>query len=206
MARRLIKDVKMWMFKKSKNLKAFTLIELLVVISIIGLLSTFAIIALNNAKAKARDTKRMNDLKTISQALEMYYLDNGTYPISCAEAEVPNPCSPEKECGSKDIIAFKNHVCSGYAFVSSSGQTYLNLIPVPPNIKTEFFWYYMESRKCSAPCISILLEEQSVKKPVLEEQSVKKPIYSTSPTLFWCQKGSCAKAQKVADSCPSCLF
>ncbi|MCX6792876.1 MAG: prepilin-type N-terminal cleavage/methylation domain-containing protein [Candidatus Falkowbacteria bacterium] len=63
-----------------KNKKAFTLIELLVVIAIIGVLSTMAIIALSNARTKARDAKRVADIKQISTALELYYADNNSYP------------------------------------------------------------------------------------------------------------------------------
>ncbi|MCX6793242.1 MAG: type II secretion system protein [Candidatus Falkowbacteria bacterium] len=63
-----------------RNKKAFTLIELLVVIAIIGVLSTMAIIALGNARTKARDARRVADLKQISTALELYYNDNSSYP------------------------------------------------------------------------------------------------------------------------------
>ncbi|MCX6793223.1 MAG: prepilin-type N-terminal cleavage/methylation domain-containing protein [Candidatus Falkowbacteria bacterium] len=66
---------------QNKRLKlGFTLIELLVVIAIIGVLSTMAIIALGNARAKARDSKRVADIKQISTALELYYSDYNTYP------------------------------------------------------------------------------------------------------------------------------
>ncbi|OJI07839.1 hypothetical protein BK004_00110 [bacterium CG10_46_32] len=61
--------------------KGFTLIELLVVIAIIGLLSTLAVVALNNARAKGRDAKRVADVKTIQTALELYFADKNTYPV-----------------------------------------------------------------------------------------------------------------------------
>ncbi len=64
---------------KNKPL-AFTLIELLVVIAIIGVLSTLAIVALGNLRAKSRDAKRVADIKQISTALELYYDDQGYYP------------------------------------------------------------------------------------------------------------------------------
>lgn len=60
--------------------RAFTLVELLVVIAIIGLLSSIAVVSLGNARIKARDAKRMADLKQISQAIEMYANNSGALP------------------------------------------------------------------------------------------------------------------------------
>lgn len=63
-----------------KKQRGFTLIELLVVIAIIGLLSTLAVVALNNARLKSRDAKRVSDIKQIQTALELYYNDANAYP------------------------------------------------------------------------------------------------------------------------------
>lgn len=64
------------------NKKGFTLIELLVVIAIIGLLSTLAVVALGSARQKARDSKRLSDLKQIQTALELYFTDHNAYPTT----------------------------------------------------------------------------------------------------------------------------
>jgi len=56
--------------------KGFTLIELLVVIAIIGLLSTLAVVSLNSARGKARDAKKISDVKAIQTAMEMYKSDS----------------------------------------------------------------------------------------------------------------------------------
>ena len=65
-----------------KTKKAFTLIELLVVIAIIGLLATLAVVALNNARAKSRDAKRVADIKQVQTALELFFNDKGRYPTA----------------------------------------------------------------------------------------------------------------------------
>jgi len=67
--------------------KGFTLIELLVVIAIIGLLSTLSVVALNSARQKSRDAKRVADVKQIQTALELYYNDNNGYPSALAEGD-----------------------------------------------------------------------------------------------------------------------
>lgn len=65
---------------KPKNFKGFTLIELLVVISIIGILSSLAIVSLNSARAKARDALRKADMTQLRTAINLYYDENNRYP------------------------------------------------------------------------------------------------------------------------------
>ncbi len=65
---------------KNKIKSGFTLIELLVVIAIIGLLSSVVLASLNSARVKARDTLRMESLRELQKAVEVYYNDTGHYP------------------------------------------------------------------------------------------------------------------------------
>lgn len=67
----------------SEKKQGFTLIELLVSIAIVGILSTVAVIGLSSTRMRARDAKRIADLKQITKALELYYNDNGHYPPAC---------------------------------------------------------------------------------------------------------------------------
>lgn len=60
--------------------KGFTLIELLVVIAIIGLLSSVVLASLGNARVRAQNASRQETVRSIQNALELYYLANNTYP------------------------------------------------------------------------------------------------------------------------------
>lgn len=68
----------------NKNSTGFTLIELLIVIGVVGVLAAVLITVLNplNQFKKARDAQRRNDLKQLQQALENYYTDHGSYPVT----------------------------------------------------------------------------------------------------------------------------
>lgn len=96
---------------KLHNKKGFTLIELLVVIVIISVLATVAAVALNNARLKVRDAKRVADIKTLQTALEQYSNDEGIYPAA---------------------------ITPGSALVGpTSGVTYLKSVPSNPTPRTD---------------------------------------------------------------------
>ena len=74
--------------------KSFTLIELLIVIAIVGVLTSLIIPIVGNTRAKARDAKRMEDLRQFQLALEMYYSDNNHYPIWEEGGGLSEPANP----------------------------------------------------------------------------------------------------------------
>jgi len=107
-----------------KKSKGFTLIELLVVIAIIGLLSTLAAVSLNSARAKARDAKRVSDVKQLSTVIQMQAINSaqGTYDI------LPDGCD---EAGELTINCGTDFGGENWtAFADPSGETECNgLVP-----------------------------------------------------------------------------
>src|SRR3990167_5319557 len=104
--------------------KGFTLIELLVVIAIIGVLSTLAVVSLNNARQKSRDAKRVSDVKQVQTALELYFVDKSTYPVQGTTA---SPIT----LGSTSAKSLS----SGTGFASAtgySGTVYMGVVPSDP--------------------------------------------------------------------------
>ncbi|PIT86638.1 MAG: hypothetical protein COU33_02000 [Candidatus Magasanikbacteria bacterium CG10_big_fil_rev_8_21_14_0_10_43_6] len=101
------------------NKKGFTLIELLVVIAIIGLLSTLAVVALSSARTKARDSKRLSDLKQTQTALELYYTDQNAYPVAAVAVN----------------LGAGNFACLNAAGFAATGcaNPYMGLVPTDPS-------------------------------------------------------------------------
>lgn len=58
----------------------FTLIEVLIVVFIIGLLASVVLVGLGAFRQRGRDARRITDLRSVQNALELYYSKNGIYP------------------------------------------------------------------------------------------------------------------------------
>ncbi len=93
--------------------RGFTLIELLVVIAIIGLLSTLSVVALNSAREKARNARRVSDVKQVQTALELYFNDVGRYPDTT------------------DVVFAAN------GQIATSGNVYMSVIPRNPSPRSD---------------------------------------------------------------------
>lgn len=67
----------MYSYKKHRG---FNIIELLVVGSILGIFASVVLFSVSNARAKARDNIRLQDLSKVAESLEYYAFDHGRYP------------------------------------------------------------------------------------------------------------------------------
>ena len=73
------------------------------VIAIIGLLASIVLVSLNTARQKARDSRRLSDLRQVALALELYYdNNNNAYPLitaGCTSANWQNQMTTALEGG-----------------------------------------------------------------------------------------------------------
>lgn len=89
-----------------KQQKGFTLIELLVVIAVIGMLASIVLVSLGPARAKARDARRIADVRQMSIALEVEGADSPEALATCTLADAPaDTCT-----GPGSVSEFSNFV------------------------------------------------------------------------------------------------
>ena len=154
--------------------KGFTLIELLVVIAVIGMLSSLVLVSMGGARKKARDARRMSDLRQIAAAMELAYIDSSsgcggedTYPTSSTKLTM---------------------ICPG------TGQ-YLN--PFPADIPPNGYNWVNNTSACGGIsagqwyCVWVQLEsEPNYTYFIASQRGTKKITTSTAPTNFNCNCGN----------------
>jgi len=127
-----------------KKSAGFTLVELLVVIAIIGVLSTLAVVSLNNARAKSRDAKRVSDIKQIQTALELYFADLNTYPVQGTTAAKITLGGETALCLDEDAFV---------AACDAGGTTYMGQVPSNPTPEGTAYLYHATD-SAGADCTS----------------------------------------------------
>ncbi|OIQ04352.1 MAG: hypothetical protein AUK58_00810 [Candidatus Moranbacteria bacterium CG2_30_41_165] len=135
-----------------KKEKGFTLIEILLVISIIAVLATVVIVALNPAQRfkDSRDARRRADVESISKAIQQYVIDNkGAYPAgsglqeSDAEKQLGTATSGCALFGGDGTCATGDGDCMD---LSADLAKYLKSIPRDPLQGSAEHTYYTVTR------------------------------------------------------------
>lgn len=104
--------------------KGFTLVELLVVVAIIGLLAGIATVSVNSTRVRARDARRIADVKQMQNALELYNNANaGIYPAKTA-ADIT--------LGDADNDVIDSSAAGIVATPTAGADIFLNIVPRDP--------------------------------------------------------------------------
>lgn len=158
--------------------KGFTLLELLVAMAIIAILTVLGISSFGTVREKSRDSRRKQDLQSITKSLEMYYNDFGHYPLSSDGAIMG--------CGAGATSA-----CTwGGVFENTSNATlYMTELPADPKGNS---YYYLTDVEGSYYQLFAFLEN---------EEDAEAAKIGTEPGFY--QNTSCRSEGGVAqlDSC-----
>jgi len=134
--------------------KGFTLIELLVVIVIIGIIAGAVLVAINPAQltAKARDSKRMNDISTVRDGINLALADQEITLVDTLGPKVQPAIAADPNSALTSCLGDPCVTVGWVEVVVPTGKTgiskYLPALPLDPSstvIGTDSFFYVYES-------------------------------------------------------------
>ena len=140
--------------------KGFTIIELLVVVLIIGVLSAIALPQYQKAVKRAKGAEALTVMKATVDAVNAYYLANGSYPFM--DNENPTELSPDlpkmkhwqyAQVGSVPTISGKSDDFYGcYDVSGSSNFCSIRFLDTENEVRLQAFLQYgrVSSYNCSA--------------------------------------------------------
>ena len=105
--------------RTKKLQKGFTLIELLVVIAIIGILSSVILASLNSARKKGRDSRRLQDLRQITNQVAV--AETGTTALTFVGCTAAG--ARVSTCTTPDLTAYKDPSGGTTACTTGSAST-----------------------------------------------------------------------------------
>ncbi|MCC5876240.1 MAG: prepilin-type N-terminal cleavage/methylation domain-containing protein [Candidatus Sumerlaeia bacterium] len=123
---------------------AFTLIELLIVVAIIAILAAIAVPNFLEAQVRSKVSRAKADMRTITTALESYYVDNNRYP---APHEAHNQ-APWSQAYSEPPFHARvpSMLTTPIAYLSSIPDDAFRTTRIPGNIVNDPYLQYVKRR------------------------------------------------------------
>lgn len=104
-------------------------------IAIIAVLAAIVVVNVNGYVAKARDARRVADLRSIRTALELYFADHGFYPPASNFTDITSPASYDDAAGTygdHSFIATEWQHNANNTALGDYLKPYLSVMPVDP--------------------------------------------------------------------------
>lgn len=111
--------MKKFLPKTLYNPQGFTLIELLVVVAIIAILAIVGITLFTATQNKARDSKRIQDITSMSKAMEVNYKIGSGYPTAVAGSWFSDGVEPKNPAPGGAPYSTTNMSVSTYTFCAA---------------------------------------------------------------------------------------
>ena len=138
--------------------KGFTLIELLVVVAIVGVLSSVVLASLSSARSKGRDAKRISEMKSLQNAIELAKASGAQLPqsynyASSALAGLLVPTYISVFPSDPQISALPPSFLPTYYYCNLNTQTSANYCHNDTDPNTYAIIFYTENRTGACPGI-----------------------------------------------------
>lgn len=141
-----------------KHIKGFTLIELLVVISILGVLAVLVISNVNEARSRARDVRKKDEMTQLKTALKLYYNDYFRYPAASGATCGVSAINSIKGCGTTGTSCCPVSGCPEFA-AGGTGCTTVYMNKFPTGLGDNTIAYYSDGDEHF--CVKTTLENAS---------------------------------------------
>lgn len=147
--------------------KGFTLLELLIVIAILAILATVTILVLNPAEylKQTRDAQRMSDMGTIRDAVNLFISTSSTSLTAATNCNTTG-CAASSPFAGSVVNTSATTTGAGWVnvnFVSMTGGSPLNKLPVDPTSDTTNFYAYKSWTAAGNPAFEVDAKLESSK-------------------------------------------
>ena len=144
------------------------------VIAIIGLLASIVLVSLNTARQKARDTRRLSDLRQVALALELYVdNNNGAYPIAAVS------CTPGNWQGTMTT-------CLKGTGAAPCNVSYMTEVPNDPMGVGNATYFYSYSSNATGSEYVLRARLETSTNPALSTDVDNDALGCTAANLFSC--------------------